>query len=177
MKFLHHKNKSLFHMLYHVIIWSPMAQSAANWCNTFTRMDHTHSLTHRDLQLHQHIYNHVVQMWIAETHHFSVPYQYTWRVCQALWAGWDIALQHWMSTGSPCCADKHFPQWLPPQPAIHSNIHTVKCNLQMRITWHHKWMNECTGLDHNFDKVGNNSDYFTKVQTCNNCHTCTWFSQ
>ena len=32
-----------------------MAQSAANWRNMHTHVDHTHSLTH----LHQHIYNHV----------------------------------------------------------------------------------------------------------------------
>ena len=34
-----------------------MAQSAANWHNTHTHVDHTHSLTH----LHQHSYNHAVQ--------------------------------------------------------------------------------------------------------------------
>ena len=34
-----------------------VAQSAANWCNTHTHVDHTHSPTH----LHQHGYNHVVR--------------------------------------------------------------------------------------------------------------------
>ena len=34
-----------------------MAQSAANWRNTHTQVDCTHSLTH----LHQHNYNHVVR--------------------------------------------------------------------------------------------------------------------
>ena len=34
-----------------------MAQSAANWRNTHTHVNHTHSLT----QLHQHSYNHVVR--------------------------------------------------------------------------------------------------------------------
>ena len=34
-----------------------MTQSAANWRNTHTHMDGTHSLTH----LHQHCYNHVVR--------------------------------------------------------------------------------------------------------------------
>ena len=33
-----------------------MAQSAANWHNTHSHVDRTHSLTH----LHQHSYNHVV---------------------------------------------------------------------------------------------------------------------
>ena len=34
-----------------------MAESAANWRNTHTHMDRTHSLTH----LHQHSYNNVVR--------------------------------------------------------------------------------------------------------------------
>ena len=34
-----------------------LAQSAANWRNTHTRVDSTHSLTH----LHQRSYNHVVR--------------------------------------------------------------------------------------------------------------------
>ena len=34
-----------------------MAQRAANWRNTHTHIDGTHSLTH----LHQHSYNHVVR--------------------------------------------------------------------------------------------------------------------
>ena len=38
-----------------------MAQSAANWHNTHTHMDHTHSLTH----FRQHSYNHI--MWSASS--------------------------------------------------------------------------------------------------------------
>ena len=34
-----------------------MAQSAVNWRNMHSHVDHTHSLTH----LHQHSYKHIVQ--------------------------------------------------------------------------------------------------------------------
>ena len=47
-----------------------MAQSAANWHDTYTRMDHSHSLTH--LQLYQHSYNHVVRSASLRGYYFSV---------------------------------------------------------------------------------------------------------
>ena len=47
-----------------------IAQSAANWCNTHTRMDRTHSLTH----LHQHSSNHIVQSASSAVTEFGIKF-------------------------------------------------------------------------------------------------------
>ena len=47
-----------------------MAQSAANWRNTHTRTDRTHSLTH----WHQHSYNHVVRVFLTESQIYNNQY-------------------------------------------------------------------------------------------------------
>ena len=53
--------RTLIHEIIGAVPMVTMAQSAANWHNTHTHIDHTHSLTH----LHQHSYNHVV--WRASS--------------------------------------------------------------------------------------------------------------
>ena len=49
-----------------------IAQSAANWCNTHTHVDHTHSLTH----LHQHSYNDVVQSTSSAITEFGIKFYF-----------------------------------------------------------------------------------------------------
>ena len=47
-----------------------MAQSAANWRNTHTHVDHMHSLTH----LHQYSYNHIVQSASSAVTEFGMTF-------------------------------------------------------------------------------------------------------
>ena len=47
-----------------------VAQSAANWRNTHTHVDHTHSLTH----LHQYIHNHVVRSASSAVTEFGIQF-------------------------------------------------------------------------------------------------------
>ena len=63
-------NEELF--LIGAVLTVTVAQSAANWRNTHTLVDRTHSLTH----LHQHSYSHFVRSASAAITEFGIDFLY-----------------------------------------------------------------------------------------------------